>query len=199
MYSCKQECLEWEDPAYYLSPGLKSSVPYQEGQMVNFDRAGEVYSFEVTKVEVDTMKSFYNFREGYCADSIFLFEETFHTELYDSVHHVKFAFNANVYNPSMYVSVYPLASGQHENASTDLFYHIDSLENFVCDYSPYTMNGTICHDTITIGSTLYHDVAELSSNSGWLHAIRKVFYSQEKGILKVTFRASFNEEFVLIE
>ena len=201
MYSCKKdkECIEKESQFRFLKSEVKSSMPYQDGQIVNFERAGEIYSFVVDS-ELDTVKDIiWGFCEDCCSDSVFKYEEQLHIELYDSTHHVRFEFDIKGLSQSMFLDVYPFTIGQHSNASSTLYYSLDSEGDFICNYDSVTQNGAVCHDTITIGSTLYHDVAEIRHQWGWFYDTRKVFYSQEKGILKVTFRYDVIDEFILNE
>jgi hypothetical protein len=199
MYSCKKECIEREDESYQLKSELIGSIPYQKGQVLSFDRGGEVYSFVVTAFQHDTIEDMWYTCEACCSDTIFVYEERLFVELYDSIHQFKFEFNCRGISESMFLDVYPFAVGQHANASSTISYSFDSTDNFTCNYSEVTLNGTICHDTITIGTVLYYDVAEIRHNYGWFHDVYQLFYSREKGIIKVTFRENIGVELTLVE
>lgn len=197
--SCKKDCHENEDAYHALKPEMLSSIPYQEGQTINFDSGGEIHSFAVTRTR-DTIIYSSAACIPCCVDTLFTFEEQLNVELYDSTHHVRFDFNARGPSQAMYIDVYPFTSGQHANASSTLRYVVDTLGTYVCNMdTTISVNGSICHDTITIGSTLYNDVVEIRHQHGWVYDTKKVFYSQDKGILKVTFRNNAIDEFILVE
>ena len=201
MVSCEKhwECIEHEDEFLFLKPEVKNSIPYQDGQIVNFERAGEIYSFVVDS-KLDTVRGLWSICNECCSDSVFRYEELLFVELYDSIHQMRFSFTSRGHYRTMFLAVYPFTIGQYSDASTVLMYSLDTGGDFICDYdSLITLNGTICHDTITIGSTLYYDVAEIRYNPGWFFDTRQVFYSQEKGILKVTFRYDVIDELIHIE
>lgn len=196
--ACKEPCVETKDLLYGLHPQVVGSLPYQHGQTINFQRGGELYSFDV-EYHRDTISNVNPSCPECCTESVTLSEEVLQILLYDSVHEVKFRFGSGGVFGSVYIDIFPFATGQHANASSTPYYKLDSLGNFICNPDTSITNGTICHDTITIGSTLYYDVAELRYSYGWFYDVRKVYYSQEKGIIKIKWRYDVLEEMVLVE
>ncbi len=198
MHACKKDCIEKADEFIPVKPEMRNSIPYQDGQVVNFNRSGEIYSF-VVNVKLDTATyATYICREC-CTDTLFEKQESFLVELYDSIHYVRFTLNTNGGDQNkMYLNVNPFTNDYV--IGSDVYYSLKSDGSFNCDFNPlYSGYGTVCHETITLGSTLYHNVAEINHESVWRYDVQKVYYSQEKGILRVLFWASNEWELVLVE
>lgn len=194
-------CEEKRDKVNYIQAGLIESIPYQNEQPIIFtNNAGDNVIFSVSRGQGTDERFSYPCSDC-CSENTLILKEFFYVYLTDSVDRTQNGeqavfrisfFTSSELDSLMLLNVKPEGIDEY-NSSLD--YYVNTQGEFIC------FGNRTCHDSMTMGNNTYYNVLEIinpSAGSGY-REVYQLFYSQEKGILKIVFNDPDNEIFVLQE